>query len=127
MHIMNPTFVNTVLQLYNINFLQKAEAKEEDFDDDIYDDFNFGDLNVSDSAARRMQQNGEPVRSKPNKMFAMIKSEMDEKAKKKSKQAYRVQYKTFLLIGNSGFHLRPKKLPTQTSKEILPSALEKEM
>ena len=66
------------------------EAKEQDLDDDFYDDFNFGDLKVSDSAARRLQQNGEPVRSKPNKMFAMIKSEMDEKAKKKSKQASKV-------------------------------------
>ena len=72
----------------------------------MLDDFNFGDLKVSlpsylltdsiikvlmlcqvsDSIARKLEYAGK----KPSKTFALIKSEMDEKAKRKSKTQSRV-------------------------------------
>ena len=42
-------------------------------------------LKLSNSSNKKGMLDPPVMRSKPNKMFAMIKSEMDEKAKKKSK------------------------------------------
>ena len=80
----------------------------------MLDDFNFGDLKVpfpsylladiimnvlmlcqvSDSIAKKLAQQ-EYVGKKPSKTFALIKSEMDEKAKRKSKSQSRVSMVDF--------------------------------
>ena len=47
-------------------------------------------LKVSDSIAKKMAQS-EYVSKKPSKTFALIKSEMEEKAKRKNKSQSRVR------------------------------------
>ena len=45
---------------------------------------------MSDSQLRKIANN-EQMRTKPNKMFAMIKSELEDKTKKRNKSSARVR------------------------------------
>lgn len=82
---------------------------------------------LSNSSNKRGMVDQTVMRTKPNKTFAMIKNEMDEKAKKKSKIAAQVSPLSvhFTMIFWYLFRLQRWNILTNTG--ILPSALGKKM
>ena len=121
----------------------ESQKTTETDDDYLDDDFNFNDIRVnfygqrlffirylklSNSSNKKGMLDQTVMRTKPNKTFAMIKNEMEEKAKKKSKIQSQVYiYQTCIVTNDKNLCFSLKRLNISTNTGILPSALVKKM